>query len=823
MSISSMLGGEPEKPAHDQYHHHHGQTSHTPSRQPSGSGPSMSLGAVMSPPQYSSKPNLGEYTYKPRSKTPDRFGNPSSGSRPHRSSSGTMTQGPGPFYETQPRSGPPTNAYPSPSFGASMPPKDEFEEHNRRTSISGILQRPESQPQPSIATSLSVAPPPPTRPESIPPSLGHLDRSSHPAMSGIDPPRHNGYSGPYGYGQQQPTNLSRNLHTGPLSQPTSAPIERPYKQSQSPELRRPQQNGHDPRSYHSPFGPSAEPSYGAHAMARQDSVQSQSDRSVLGDRLRNRAYSPFAGSVASQQGTLDDQVRKGSDELSQHRAILGLSNESKRGRYSPLPQAVQGAQAQTPVPDAGIKSEHGRVFSGIGSGLGTTSANPTPTPQPLPASPFKQSETNARLSEENLMKMSRSASGMGKRSRKTFDEDARAESDTGETKKAAPGRGKRGKYQHSYKLDLEETARKNALGTIRRTGTPTSHPSLNALQRQASVTDHGLLSRPKRTIRISNVVAMAQRNKRRHLGFYKYDPDVTSVDMDKPSSPKFDVSIRPNLLPVFNEADKINCTYTVRVPRVWLRERERGLICAERYLWGSGIYTDDSDPVAAAIHSGFISSVHPPGIDEALLEKVIEEQNPRIEGSPAPEKPKAVDENKDLHITLLVLPQLEKYAGSARFGVRSRSWPEEQQGSGSPPPSSTQSSTAPHDGVSFMVLKCEAVNDGVEVKRVGRTGKEKRERLHRELIERQRGLQLEKERLARAAAKLKERKEEARRTKKATATAMERSSSSLGKDATGKAAVEPENSVKGKGEKSANLDVGQSPGDWIRQLAVAAA
>lgn len=738
-----------------------------------------------------------------------------------------MTQGPGPFYESQPRSGPPTNAYPSPSFGASVPPKDEFDEHSRRTSISGILQRPESQPQPSMPTSLSVAPPPPpTRPESIPPSLGHLDRTSHPSGSGVEPPRHNGYGGTYGYSQQQSTHLSRSLHTGPPSQPTSAPIERPYKQSQSPELRRPQQNGNDTRAYQSSFGPSSEPSYGAHAMARQDSVQSQSDRSVLGDRLRNRAYSPFAGSVASQQGALDDQVRKGSDELSQHRAILGLSNEAKRGRYSPLPQAVQGAQAHTPVPDAGIKSEHGRVFSGIGSGLGTTSANPTPTPQPLPASPFKQNEANPRLSEENLMKMSRSASGMGKRNRKTFDEDARAESDAGETKKAAPSKGKRSKYQHSYKLDLEETARKNALGTVRRTGTPTSHPSLNTLQRQSSTTDHGSPSRPKRTIRISNVVAMARRNKRRHLGFYKYDPEVTSVDINKPSSPKFDVSIRPNLLPVFNEAEQVNCTYTIRVPRLWLRERERGLICAERYLWGSGIYTDDSDPVAAAIHSGFISSVHPPGIDEALLEKVIEEQNPRIEGSPAPEKPKAVDENKDLHITLLVLPQLERYVGSARFGVGSRSWPEEQQGTGSPSPSSTtQESKAPHDGVSFMVLKCEAVDDGVEVKRVGRTGKEKRERLHRELIERQRGLQLEKERLARAAAKLKERKEEMRRAKKATATAMEKSSSSLGKGAatTGKAAVDQENPSRGKSGKAADLDVGQSPGDWIRQLAVAAA
>ncbi|KAK5270758.1 hypothetical protein LTR96_004036 [Exophiala xenobiotica] len=828
MSISSMLGGEPEKPAHDHYHGH-GQPSRPPSRQPSMSGPPMSLGAVMSPPQYPSKSSVGEYSYRPRSKTPDRVGNTLFGSRQHRSSSGTMTQRPGPFYETQARTGPSTNTYQSPSFGPAMPPKDEFDERTRRTSISGILQRPESQPQPSLATAVPPAPPLPTRPESIPPSLAQLDRYGQSSMNGPEPPRHNGFVGPY---DTRPPSLPRALHNAPFSQPTSAPADRPFKQSQSPELRRPQLNGNDSRPYASLFGPQADPGFGAQNMMRQDSVQSQSDRSVFGDRLRNRAYSPFAGSVASQSGGLDEQARKGSDELSQHRAILALANESKRGRYSPLPQAVQGAQAQTPAPDAGIKTEHGRVFSGIGSGLSTTSANPTPTPQPLPASPFKQNEGGARLSEENLMKMSRSASGMGKRNRKAFDDDVRAESEVGDGKKSAPGRGKKSKYQHSYKLDLEESTRKNGLSTIRRTGTPTSHPSLHhhhRLQRQTSAADHPSLFRPKKVIRISNVVALARRNKRRHLGFFKYDPEVSPVDINKPISQKFDVSIRPNLLPSFTEAEHVNCTYTVRVPRIWLQERERGLICAERYLWGSGIYTDDSDPVAAAMHSGFITSVHPATVDEALLEKVLEEQTPRIEGSPAPERPKPIDENKDLHITLLVLPQLESYVESARFGIRSRGWPEEPEAFPSSP-STVQSSKTPHDGVSFMVIKCESVDDGVEVKRVGRTGKEKRERLYRELDERKRGFELEKERLARAALSAKDRKEEMKRAKKVGATALQKISSSLGKHEGGDGEKNPvsnladgENRAKRDLQKVPELDVGQSPGDWIRQLAVAAA
>lgn len=437
------------------------------------------------------------------------------------------------------------------------------------------------------------------------------------------------------------------------------------------------------------------------------------------------------------------------------------------------------------------------------------------------------------------MKMSRSTSGMSKRNRKAFDEDARAESDVGDVKKSAPGRGKRSKYQHSYKLDLEEAAlgqRKNTFATsnhIRRTATPTSNPSQighqYSLQRQSSPAENVSQFRPKKTIRISSVVAQARRNPRRHLGFFKYDPKVTPVDVTKPTSTKFDVSIRPSLLPAFTDAAHVNCTYTVRVPRMWLKHRERGLICAERYLWGSGIYTDDSDPVAAAMHSGFISSVHPAGVDEALLEKVIEEQNPRIEGSPAPDKPQPVDENRDLHITLLVLPQLEKYVESARFGIKSRSWPDDSE----PTTSSLSSNETPHDGVSFMVLKTEFVDDGIEVKRVGRTGKEKRERLRRELMERKRAFELEKEKLAKAAIRAKERKDAARRknqAKKAGSTTLEESSNirrngaGLGEDDKPPiAAAEQENATAVRGDKAMELDVGQSPSDWIRQLAVAAA
>ncbi|EXJ88982.1 hypothetical protein A1O3_02046 [Capronia epimyces CBS 606.96] len=805
----------------------------------------MSLGALMSPPQYPSNPTLGEYSYKTRSKTPDRSAGSISGPRPHRSSSGTMTHRPGSFYEPPPRSG--SGAYPepryTPPFGPTAMPKDDFEDRARRTSISGILQnlqqRPESQPQPTTVT--ATFPPasnPPIRPESIPPSLGHAERPAQPPLNGPDHSRPNGLVGSYDTRPPGQPTLSRFSHTAPVQQPGPSLLDRSLPQSQSPDMRRSQPHANENRGLAGILNQPPDSAFSAQNMMRQDSVQSQSDRSVLGDRLRNRPYSPFAGSVASQ--TMDDQFRKGSDELSQHRAILGLANDSKRGRYSPLPQAVQGAQAQTPQPDAGIKTEHGRVFSGIGSGLGSLSAAQTPAPQPLSASPFKRDEGGSRLSEENLMKMSRSASGMGKRNRKAPDEDTRAESDVGDAKKAGPGRGKRSKYQHSYKLDLEDAvqgARKNGpyatSSQIRRVPTPTSNPSQlqhhhHYLQRQTSAVDNNPSFRPRKTIRISSVVALARRNPRRHLGFFRYDPEVGPIDLHKAVDPKFDIAVRPNLLPSFTEAEHTNCTYTVRVPRTWLRQRERGLICQERYLWGSGIYSDDSDPVAAAMHSGFIASVHPPGIDEALLQKVIEEQNPRIEGSTAPERPMPVDETKDLHITLLVLPQLEQYVESVRFGIKSRSWPDEPESSPSATTDSGPTSNkTPHDGVSFMVLKTEFVEDGAEVKRVGRTGKEKRARLQRELRERKRGFELEKKKLELAAERARLRKESLKRERKvgSKGVGVVTSDTVGGSSDRRHRANGEQHQENGDSNKKdmMKLDVGQSPGDWIRQLAVAAA
>lgn len=76
-----------------------------------------------------------------------------------------------------------------------------------------------------------------------------------------------------------------------------------------------------------------------------------------------------------------------------------------------------------------------------------------------------------------------------------------------------------------------------------------------------------------------------------------------------------------------------------------------------RAVWGTDVYTDDTDLVAALFHMGYLS--------KAVLERDIG--------------------NKDLLVEILLLPPLQRYTGSLRHSLISRSW-------------------IKHDGISYMVL-----------------------------------------------------------------------------------------------------------------------
>lgn len=136
-----------------------------------------------------------------------------------------------------------------------------------------------------------------------------------------------------------------------------------------------------------------------------------------------------------------------------HRNLLGVGLDAKRGgRASPLPQAVQGAQAQIlgPAGEAGIKNELGRVFSGIGSGVGgvTATTGGSGPSTPMAPSPFKRDSAAGRSSngETDDPKIARPSSANGKRSRKSRDEDGRAESEAA----ALGARGRRSRHLHHH-------------------------------------------------------------------------------------------------------------------------------------------------------------------------------------------------------------------------------------------------------------------------------------------------------------------------------------------------------------------------------------
>ena len=124
----------------------------------------------------------------------------------------------------------------------------------------------------------------------------------------------------------------------------------------------------------------------------------------------------------------------------QPKASLGLlvDNNKRWGRISPLPQAVQGAQGQKrgPASEPGIKNEFARMFSGIGSGVG--SGMPTPVPNEpgasisFPSSPTRLEEYERRTPFSGrgdlleLMKPRASSRG-GRRGKKLKEEDPKTD------------------------------------------------------------------------------------------------------------------------------------------------------------------------------------------------------------------------------------------------------------------------------------------------------------------------------------------------------------------------------------------------------------
>ena len=125
---------------------------------------------------------------------------------------------------------------------------------------------------------------------------------------------------------------------------------------------------------------------------------------------------------------------------------------------------------------------------------------------------------------------------------------------------------------------------------------------------------------------------------------------TTMMDLDEPAVGKDGETKAANVAPAFGN-------WTIRDVDAFRK----------RKVWGTLVYTDDSDPVAAAVHSGWL----------------------RL-GAMATMKQEHKDV-KAIKIVLRALPRLIHYQGSLRGALKSRSW-----GNG-------------HDGASFTIESVSAV------------------------------------------------------------------------------------------------------------------
>lgn len=134
----------------------------------------------------------------------------------------------------------------------------------------------------------------------------------------------------------------------------------------------------------------------------------------------------------------DQPARSEEENLQGHRSSLALLfDNNRRGRASPLPQAVQGAQARVdgPASDPGIKNEFGKMFIGIGSGVGSAGKIGSGASSPFPPSPTRHLDTERRTplsGRGDLVELTKTRTGSrgGKRGRKTKDEDPKQENET---------------------------------------------------------------------------------------------------------------------------------------------------------------------------------------------------------------------------------------------------------------------------------------------------------------------------------------------------------------------------------------------------------
>ncbi|KAF9769866.1 hypothetical protein IL306_012647 [Fusarium sp. DS 682] len=466
------------------------------------------------------------------------------------------------------------------------------------------------------------------------------------------------------------------------------------------------------------------------------------------------------------------------------RNLLAIQEMNRKGRISPLPQAVQGAQLQQPGPtgEPGIKSEFGRMFAGIGNGVIGVSS-----PIASSAMPFTNASLAKREDSENVTPDSGTEAG-GKgtkgRRRKLKDDDGKGDDDS--SGRVTPAnRAKRPKthqhhHHHQYvglpfSLDFADrhshphhhhhhpadSAPLTGAAPFKNFKTaPTGdkglpvphhhHPPrpMHTHQHQPvkqTVANSAPIIPPKSKTIISSkaVLESVADRPRHHLGDFIYDPGLKPGRL-VPSTPIHRAfASNPKPLPWNMIKNKENCILTVKVPRIHLSSIAREEITSRGYLWGTDVYTDDSDVVAACIHSGWIKGEWAEDVDNSVLDidqgtsdkrrkkpanSTVDLESEDLITTPPPSGPMPIPPRRDLHVNVLILPRLVKYYASTRHGISSREFGGDYGHRHSV-----------HDGISYMIKSVRWVENGAQPQARLR-GKARRERMRKAMREVKGGL-----------------------------------------------------------------------------------
>ncbi|RFU28237.1 hypothetical protein B7463_g8110, partial [Scytalidium lignicola] len=508
---------------------------------------------------------------------------------------------------------------------------------------------------------------------------------------------------------------------------------------------------------------------------QQRQQQQQLQQPVYGTSRPNGQYQPQESPT---RRTAEDPQQM------QQRGFLGVQEINRKGRASPLPQAVQGAQPQPGVPggEPGIKSEFGRMFSGIGSGVGSSLSISSPSTTSAQGLPFLNSSQLRREDLDGLLLqdspterngghgLARTSSrGGGVRRRKLKEEDSKGDDESSNGRLTPSSRAKRTKLHHHHPSHHHHQYVSLLQSPVKELNSQTSHhhhhhrpdgpdeglsplqgslqPSKGAKASPGSpsypdiatpILHHHHIPRhhhhvitpvkppepvnlviplPKTTIRSQPVLDSVAHLARNHLGHGYYQAILKPRGVPSPGRSLHESrGFASTSLPLPRFEGQENCTFTIKVPHIYLSPTSREEITARRGVWGTDIYTDDSDIIAACIHQGWFRGEWPEDVDVSLLGLELDDSSSKshaVKGpvqpedgttltSPPAKGPMPAPPKLDLHVTVLILPALEKYSSTTRFGIRSREWGGKHDGW-----------TSTHDGLSFMIMSIKWV-DGVD-------------------------------------------------------------------------------------------------------------